>query len=138
MTVREIEGFLAEMNEVEVSPDLISTVTDSIVAEVTAWQSRPLKARVPRGVLRCAARQGPRRGRGAQQSHLARDPARRHAGHPRALDDQTEGAKFRMKVFADLKARGSLDILIAVTDGLKGRAGPWHRLPGDHAADLSI
>src|SRR2546428_9948761 len=43
MTVREIQGFLAEMYAVEVSPDLISTVTDAIVAEVTAWQSRPLE-----------------------------------------------------------------------------------------------
>ena len=47
MTVREIQGFLAEMYEVEVSPDLISTVTDSVVAEVTAWQSRPLEAVYP-------------------------------------------------------------------------------------------
>src|SRR5262249_52479358 len=43
MTVREIQAFLAEMYAVEVSPDLISTVTDGIVAEVTAWQSRPLE-----------------------------------------------------------------------------------------------
>ena len=41
MTVREIQGFLADMYAVEVSPDLIRTVTDGIVAEVTAWQSRP-------------------------------------------------------------------------------------------------
>ena len=39
MTVREIQGFLAEMYAVEVSPDLISTVTESMVAEVTAWQA---------------------------------------------------------------------------------------------------
>ena len=43
MTVREIQGVLAEMYGVEVSPDLISTVTDGIVSEVTAWQSRPLE-----------------------------------------------------------------------------------------------
>jgi transposase-like protein len=47
MTVREIQGFLAEMYAVEVSPDLISTVTDGIVAEVTAWQSRPLERMDP-------------------------------------------------------------------------------------------
>ena len=47
MTVREIQGFLAEMYGVEVSPDLISTVTDAIVAEVTAWQSRPLERMYP-------------------------------------------------------------------------------------------
>src|SRR5204863_4717284 len=43
MTVREIQGFLAEMYAVEVSPDLISTVTDAVVAEVSARQSRPLE-----------------------------------------------------------------------------------------------
>src|ERR671934_1177805 len=47
MTVREIQGFLAEMYGVEVSPDLISTVTDGIVAEVTAWQGRPLERLYP-------------------------------------------------------------------------------------------
>jgi hypothetical protein len=47
MTVREIQGFLADMYAVEVSPDLISTVTDGIVAEVTAWQSRPLERMYP-------------------------------------------------------------------------------------------
>ena len=46
MTVREIQRFLAEMDAVEVSPDLISTVTDGIVAEVTAWQS-PLEHLYP-------------------------------------------------------------------------------------------
>jgi len=43
MTVREIQAFLAEMYAVDVSPDLISTVTDAVVAEVTAWQARPLE-----------------------------------------------------------------------------------------------
>ena len=47
MTVREIQGFLAEMYVVEVSPDLISTVTDAVVAEVTAWQGRPLEPMYP-------------------------------------------------------------------------------------------
>jgi putative transposase len=47
MTVREIQGFLADMYAVEVSPDLISPVTDGIVAEVTAWQSRPLERMYP-------------------------------------------------------------------------------------------
>src|SRR6266480_5364645 len=47
MTVREIQAFLAEMYAVEVSPDLISTVTDGIVAEVTAWQARPLESVYP-------------------------------------------------------------------------------------------
>ena len=47
MTVREIQAFLSEMYGVEVPPDLISTVTDGIVAEITAWQARPLDAMYP-------------------------------------------------------------------------------------------
>ena len=47
MTVREIQGFPADMYGVEVSPDLISTVTDGIVADVTAWQTRPLEPMYP-------------------------------------------------------------------------------------------
>lgn len=44
MTVREIQAFLAEMYSVEVSPELISSVTDAVLSVVTAWQSRPLEA----------------------------------------------------------------------------------------------
>ena len=47
LTVREIQAFLLEMYAVDVSPDLISTVTDAVVAEVTAWQTRPLEALYP-------------------------------------------------------------------------------------------
>src|SRR5262249_19411255 len=47
LTVREIQAFLKEMYAVDVSPDLISAVTDAVVAEVTAWQSRPLEALYP-------------------------------------------------------------------------------------------
>src|SRR5450830_702815 len=47
MTVREIQGFLAEMYAVDVSPDLISSVTDAVMSEVTAWQARPLEAMYP-------------------------------------------------------------------------------------------
>jgi putative transposase len=47
MTVREIQAFRAEMYSVEVSPDLISSVTDAVISEVTAWQSRPLETMYP-------------------------------------------------------------------------------------------
>ena len=47
LTVREIQAFLAEMYAVEVSPDLISTVTDAVIAEVTAWQGRLSRAGGP-------------------------------------------------------------------------------------------
>src|SRR5512138_2693240 len=122
MTVREIQGFLAEMYAVEVSPDLISTVTDGIVAEVTAWQSRPLERLYPVvffDALRVKIRDEATVRSKAIYLALAvlPDGTRDILG---LWIEQTEGAKFWMKVFSDLKARGCRDILIAVTDGLKG------------------
>src|SRR5262245_23489418 len=122
MTVREIQGFLAEMYEVEVSPDLISTVTDSIVAEVTAWQSRPLETVYP-VVVFDAVRVKIRDEAVVRSKAIYLALAILPDGTREILGlwiEQTEGAKFWMKVFADLKARGCQDILIAVTDGLKG------------------
>jgi transposase-like protein len=122
MTVREIQGFLAEMYDVEVSPDLISTVTDGIVAEVTAWQGRPLERLYPVvffDALRVKIRDEATVRIKAIYLALAVLPD----GHREILGlwiEQTEGAKFWMKVFSDLKTRGCQDILIAVTDGLKG------------------
>jgi putative transposase len=122
MTVREIQGFLAEMYDVEVSPDLISTVTDSIVAEVAAWQSRPLEAMYPVvffDALRVKIRDEATVRSKAIYLALAvlPDGSRDILG---LWIEQTEGAKFWMKIFSDLKSRGCQDILIAVTDGLKG------------------
>ena len=122
MTVREIQGFLADMYSVEVSPDLISTVTDGIVAEVTAWQTRPLEALYPVvffDALRVKIRDEATVVSKAVYLALAilPDGTRDILG---LWIEQSEGAKFWMKVFADLKVRGCQDILIAVTDGLKG------------------
>lgn len=47
ITIREIQGFLAEQYGTEVSPEFISSVTDAVMAEVTAWQSRPLEPVYP-------------------------------------------------------------------------------------------
>ena len=122
MTVREIQGFLAEIYAVEVSPDLISTVTDAVVAEVTAWQSRPLEPMYPVvffDALRVKIRDEATVRSKAVYLALAvlPDGSRDILG---IWIEQTEGAKFWMKVFTDLKTRGCQDILIAVTDGLKG------------------
>jgi putative transposase len=122
MTVREIQGFLAEMYDVEVSPDLISTVTDGIVAEVTAWQSRPLERMYP-VVFFDALRVKIRDEATVRSKAIYLALAVQHDGTRDILGlwiEQTEGAKFWMKVFSDLKTRGCQDILIAVTDGLKG------------------
>src|SRR5262249_23244984 len=88
MTVREIQGFLAEQYGTEVSPEFISSVTDAVMAEVTAWQSRPLELMYTGGVLRRAAGEDPRGRGGAQQGHLpgAGRAARRHARRPWPVD----------------------------------------------------
>jgi transposase-like protein len=110
------------MYAVEVSPDLISTVTDAIAAEITAWQARPLERMYP--IVFFDALRVKIRDEGVVRSKaiyvalgVLRDGTREILG---LCIEQTEGAKFWMRVFADLQARGCQDILIAVTDGLKG------------------
>ena len=122
MTVREIQGFMAEMYAVDVSPDLISTVTDAVLSEVTAWQARPLEAMYPVvffDALRVKIRQdGVVRNKAVYLAlGMLADGTRDILG---IWIENTEGAKFWMKVFNDMKTRGCNDILIAVTDGLKG------------------
>jgi len=122
LPVREIQKFLAEIYSIEVSPDLISDVTDAVVAEVTAWQARPLEPMYPVvffDALRVKIRDESVVRSKAVYLALAvlPDGTRDILG---IWIEQTEGAKFWLKVFNDLKTRGCADILIAVTDGLTG------------------
>jgi transposase-like protein len=124
MTVREIQGYLAEMYGTEVSPDFISKVTDEVMAEVTAWQSRPLEPMYPVvffDALRVKIRDDAIVRNKAVYLALAvlPDGTREVLG---IWIEQTEGAKFWLKVFNELRSRGVNDILIAVVDGLKGLA----------------
>jgi putative transposase len=105
-----------------VSPEFISTVTDSVMSEVSEWQSRPLDAMFP--VVFFDAMRVKIRDEAVVRSkaiYLALgvlpDGTREILG---LWIENTEGAKFWMKVFNELKTRGVQDILIAVTDGLKG------------------
>ncbi|MGN4024534.1 IS256 family transposase, partial [Burkholderia gladioli] len=122
MTVREIQAFLFEQYGTEVSPDFISSVTDEVMAEVTAWQARPLELMYPVvffDALRVKIRENAVVRNKAIYLALGvlPDGTRDILG---LWIEGTEGAKFWMKVFNDLKTRGVNDILIAVTDGLKG------------------
>ena len=122
MTVREIQGFLAEQYGTEVSAEFISSVTDAVMAEVGAWQARPLEPMYPVIFF------------DALRVKIREDAVVRNKAIYLALGvlpdgtrdilglwiENTEGAKFWMKVFNDLKTRGVADVLIAVTDGLKG------------------
>ena len=122
LTVREIQGFLVESYGTEVSPDLISTVTDGVLAEVTAWQARPLEAVYP-VVFFDALRVKIREDNVVRNKAVYLALGVRRDGSREILGlwiETTEGAKFWMKVFNDLKTRGVNDILIAVTDGLTG------------------
>jgi transposase-like protein len=122
MTVREIRGHLAELYGLEVSPDLISTITDEVIAEAAEWQARPLEAMYPIvyfDALRLKIRdEGTVRNKAVYLA-LGIDAS----GRKDILGlwiEQTEGAKFWLKVFNDIKQRGVADILIAVVDGLRG------------------
>jgi putative transposase len=122
LTVREIQAFLHDMYAVDVSPDLISAVTDAVLAEVTAWQTRPLEPMYPVvffDALRVKIRdEGTVRSKAVYLALAIRaDGTREMLG---LWMEQTEGAKFWLKVFTDLQTRGCRDILIAVTDGLTG------------------
>lgn len=122
MSVREIQGHLAELYGTQVSPDLISRVTDEVIDEVRDWQNRPLDPVYP--VVFFDALRVKIRDEGLVKSKavyvaLALNPN----GDKDVLGlwiEQTEGAKFWLKVVNELKARGVNDILIAVVDGLKG------------------
>jgi transposase-like protein len=122
MTVREIQAFMAEQYGSSVSAELISTVTEEVMTEVQAWQGRPLEPMYPVvffDALRVKIRDEAQVRSKAVYLALAvlPDGTRDVLG---LWIEQTEGAKFWLKVFNDLKTRGVGDILIAVTDGLKG------------------
>ena len=124
MSVREIQGFIAESYGTQVSPDFISSVTDEVMAEAVAWQSRPLEQMYP-VVFFDALRVKIRSDGGVTNKAVYLALGIQADGQRDVLGlwiEQTEGAKFWLKVFNDLKTRGCQDILIAVVDGLKGLA----------------
>ncbi|WP_438820690.1 IS256 family transposase [Burkholderia diffusa] len=122
MSVREIQGFLAEHYGTEVSPDFISSVTDEVMAEALSWQSRPLETMYP--VVFFDALRVKIRDDGVVSNKAVYLALGIQADGQRDVlglwIEQTEGAKFWLKVFNELKTRGCQDILIAVVDGLKG------------------
>ena len=122
MTVREIQGFLAEQYGTEVSPDFISSVTDAVLAEVSAWQQRPLEPMYP-VIFFDALRVKIRDDGGVRNKAVYVAVGVRTDGAREVLGlwiEQTEGAKFWLKVFNELRTRGVQDVLIAVVDGLTG------------------
>lgn len=122
MSTREITEHLRELYGVDASPDLISTVTDAVLEEVAAWQARPLDAAYPLvffDAIRVKIRdEGIVRNKAI---HIALGV--RADGGKEVLGmwiEQSEGAKFWLRVMGELKSRGVEDIMLAVVDGLKG------------------
>ena len=122
MTTREIQDGLQEIYGVEVSPSLISAVTDSVLEDVKAWQSRPLDAVYP--IVYLDAIHVKMRSSGhVQNTAVYVALAINLDGKKELLGlwvGENEGAKFWLSVLTELKNRGVQDILIAAVDGLKG------------------
>jgi putative transposase len=122
MTVRDIQAHLAELYGVEVSPDLISRVTDAVLDEIKEWQNRPLDAVYP-VVFFDALRVKIRDDGGVRNKAVYVALALDCEGHKEVLGlwiEQSEGAKFWLRVMNELKNRGVQDLVFAVVDGLKG------------------
>ena len=122
MSTRDIQGQLEELYGVEVSPTLISNVTDAVMDEVRAWQSRPLSAVYPilyfDALFVKTRQEGPVT---TKAIYLALGI--NLEGEKELLGlwvAQTEGSKFWLTVFNELKSRGLCDCFIACVDGLKG------------------
>jgi putative transposase len=122
MSTREIQGHLRDLYGIEVSPDLVSAVTDAVLEEIVEWQNRPLEALYPLiffDAIRIKVRdEGTVRNKAVYLALGVRpDGTKEILG---LWIEQTEGAKFWLRVMNELKSRGVEDVLIAIVDGLKG------------------
>lgn len=122
MTTREIQGHLEEIYGVDVSPSLISSVTEAVAEEVKIWQNRPLDALYPivyMDAIRVKVRDNGHVSNKAVYLALGvtMDGIKEILGMWVA---ENEGAKFWLQVVTELKNRGVQDIFIACVDGLKG------------------
>ena len=122
LTVRDVQGHLREIYGVDVSADLISTITDSVLDELREWQNRPLDSVYPviyLDAIVCKVRhEGSVRNKAA---HIAIGVDVEGRKHVLGMWVETaEGAKFWLKVITELRNRGVNDVLFVCCDGLKG------------------
>jgi putative transposase len=122
LTVREIQGHLAEIYGAEVSPDLISKITDAVLADAKAWQTRPLESLyaivyLDAMVVKVRDGQAVRNFACYLAIGVNCDGERDVLG---IWFQRTEGAKFWLQVLTELKQRGVADVLVACVDGLTG------------------
>src|SRR5436309_993138 len=122
MSTREIQGHLKEIYGVEISPSLISEVTDAVVEEVQQWQSRPVEALYP--IIYLDALYVKMRHEGRVENRavyvavgIKLDGCKDVLG---LWTGDTEGSKFWLTILTELRNRGMKDVFIACVDGLKG------------------
>jgi putative transposase len=122
MSTRDIQGHLKEIYQIEVSPDFISTVTDSVIDAVKEWQNRPLDEIYPIVYLDALHVKVKDQGQVINKAvYLA--VGVNMEGRKEVLGfwiEKTEGSKFWLQVVTELKNRGVRDIFISCVDGLKG------------------
>ncbi|HCE2123050.1 TPA: IS256 family transposase [Vibrio parahaemolyticus] len=122
MTTREIVATFKEMYDADVSPTLISKVTDAVLEQVVEWQSRPLDEVYPIVYLDCIVVKV-RQDKQVINKSVYLALGVNLEGQKELLGmwlSETEGAKFWLNVLTELQNRGVKDILIACVDGLKG------------------
>ena len=122
MTTRDIQRHLEELYGVDVSPDLISRVTDAVLDELNEWQSRPLESVYPIVYIDALVVKIRDQGKVENKAvHIAvgvdEDGTRDVLG---LWLERTEGARFWSSILAELKHRGVDDILVLCADGLSG------------------
>jgi putative transposase len=122
MSTRDIQAHLRELYGTEISPELVSAVTDAVLEEVSQWQNRPLEAVYAIVFFDCLRVKIRDEGTVKNKAvYLAIGV--RCSGYREVLGiwiEQTEGAKFWLRVMTEIRNRGTHDVLIAVVDGLKG------------------
>jgi len=128
MTMRDIQATLVELYGLKVSPELISTITDAVMEEIKQWQMRPLE-RLYAFVFFDALRVKIRDDGTVKNKAVYLAIGYRYSGQKEVLGiwiEQTEGAKFWLRVMNELKSRGLEDILVAVIDGRSGIENTAH------------
>jgi putative transposase len=122
MSTRDIQAHIEEIYGIGISPELVSAITDAVIEQVAAWQNRPLEATY--AVVYFDALRVKIRDEGMVRNKAVYLAIGIDCGGQKDVlglwIEQTEGAKFWLRVMNDLKTRGTQDVLFAVVDGLKG------------------
>ncbi len=140
LSTRDIVDTFKEMYDADISPTLISNVTNAVLEQIVEWQSRPLDAIYPIVYLDCIVVKI-RQDKQVINKSIYLALGVNMDGHKELLGmwlSENEGAKFWLNVLTELNNRGVKDILIACVDGLKGFPDAIHAVFADTDIQLCI